>query len=261
VIRDFLDYVQSDSVLNTLLGAGNGNLKYFAQAPQEGETTPYFVYGYQSDGSTGEVISDSMLRLQLVVEEAYYDTAMDILLRLDELVDIQDEAKRYIPSFYYGIKYSKRVGGSDAFDDSRRRHELTRLYLVKYLMMTDSGADVYLNAIFSQRPNPGTYAAIVATAPSTRDFRYATDARQLLFYTGNATYGDGGWVSVLVAGDAAPNFYVRAVLNREPSPGLYADIVATTPMQYRLRFATDAGQLLFYTKDQTLGDNGWSVVG
>lgn len=34
-----------------------------------------------------------------------------------------------------------------------------------------------------------------------------------------------------------------------------------TPEDYQLYWATDAKQLFFYTKDSTLGANGWIIIG
>ena len=41
--------------------------------------------------------------------------------------------------------------------------------------------------------------------------------------------------------------------------GTYAD--KGIPADYQLYYATDLKQLLFYTQDGTIGDNGWIVVG
>lgn len=41
----------------------------------------------------------------------------------------------------------------------------------------------------------------------------------------------------------------------------YDAIVNSTPTNYKKMWATDAKQLLFYTKDPTQGVNGWIVYG
>lgn len=43
------------------------------------------------------------------------------------------------------------------------------------------------------------------------------------------------------------------------SSGTYGE--KPTPEDYQLYWATDIKQLLFYTKDSALGDNGWIVLG
>jgi len=41
-----------------------------------------------------------------------------------------------------------------------------------------------------------TYDAIINSVPGNYQFRYATDTKQLLFYTRDVTQGDNGWVGV-----------------------------------------------------------------
>ncbi len=41
--------------------------------------------------------------------------------------------------------------------------------------------------------SPGLYDDIIATNPSAQIFRFATDAKQLLFYTGDVSLGVNGW--------------------------------------------------------------------
>ncbi len=64
----------------------------------------------------------------------------------------------------------------------------------------------------------------------------------------------------LLDNEPNPEIFYSSLLTQQVNPGLYNDIVATNPLDYMFRYATDAQQLLYYTKDITKGDNGWTVV-
>lgn len=189
---DFIGYLEADATLAALLAAGGSNTKFYPLVAPDSEETPLIIYAVTSDGTSDDNIDDMTISLRHCAKS--YADALALVGRVTEIADVQDFIA--IASSYNKIFYSKKIGGSDSYEEDTRRHVLTRLFRVRFKRIPDPGSAVFYASLVSQRVNPGLYAEIVATNPADYLFRYATDAEQLLFYTKNLAAGENGWTVV-----------------------------------------------------------------
>lgn len=75
------------------------------------------------------------------------------------------------------------------------------------LIVNDAGDGITFGAIditrWFKRATFAELKTLAATQPTTQRFGFATDMQALVYYTGNAAEGDGGWI-VLAGAGAAP---------------------------------------------------------
>lgn len=192
MILEFISFLESDTTLAALLGAGGSNTKFYPLVAPDSEETPFIIYAATNDGTSDDNLDDITISLRHCAKS--YAEALALVDRVTLIADVQDFIA--IASSYNKVFYSKKIGGSDSYEEDTRRYVLTRLYRVKFKRIPDSGSAVFYASLVAQRVNPGLYAAIVATNPSDYAFRYATDAEQLLFYTKNLAAGENGWTVV-----------------------------------------------------------------
>lgn len=132
MIDDLAAFLKADAGLATLLGAGNGNPKIYPAFAEAGETSPYILYSYSTDGTSDDLIDEAIINLSTVAET--YDVARVIVEYLTALLDLWDDI--VIPSSSNRIYYCKKIGGgSDVYEKDTRRHHMARLFNVKYKRM------------------------------------------------------------------------------------------------------------------------------
>lgn len=129
MILDLLTDLRADATLRTLLLGAATNTKIYDTRFSRGESTPYILVSLSADGTAQEVLSEQIVAMRIVAEEA--SEARAISDRLDVLYDIQD--KLSVSSDDYYIYYGKKIGGSDLSDDERDHSEMLRLFLFKYV--------------------------------------------------------------------------------------------------------------------------------
>lgn len=135
MIEDLVAYLVADATMQALLPMGGSNKKFYPLEGYPGETTPYVLYGYQTDGTADDMIDESFVSLRVVAED--YATARAIEKRITELLDVQDDLKGKIDSDEYDIWYGKKVGGgSDSREEDTKLFHLARLYHLKFKRFT-----------------------------------------------------------------------------------------------------------------------------
>lgn len=129
-----VDYLTEDSALRTLLGAVGGDTKiYPSQAPQ-GAALPYILYNTVADGTLEENLLERSLNFNCVADTLI--ETQDIRNRVNELLDKQDDIKKFIFSTEYWFYWSKQVGGTTFKDPELGVFYAASVYNFKYAKFT-----------------------------------------------------------------------------------------------------------------------------
>jgi len=134
---DVVAYLIADSTLDTLLGAiGTDSKIYPIQAPQA-RTMPYIMYTISSEGSFEENLNEETISFNCISDN--YIEVMNIVNRLDALLDHQSDIRTLISSESYYIYWSKKVGGSTFIDPESKQKDFyhrVSIYDFKYNRLT-----------------------------------------------------------------------------------------------------------------------------
>lgn len=107
---EVVSYLESDSNLDTLLGAVSGDTKIYPdQTPQGSAKSNHIIYSITADGTTEENILENTITIKAVATSRA--AAKNILDKVDDLLDIDDDIYDAISSSNYYFYWSKKVGG------------------------------------------------------------------------------------------------------------------------------------------------------
>jgi hypothetical protein len=130
MIADLKTKLESDTTLATLLLAGTGNTKIYLEQPptRAGETTPYIVLSYSSDGTRDDVLEESIIETNVTSDKP--ELARQIIERVKELLDLYNGVS--VPSSYFKIFFCQMVGGQGTYREEDDLFHAVRLFLFKY---------------------------------------------------------------------------------------------------------------------------------
>ena len=111
---DVISYLNSDAILDTLLGANGDSKIYPIQMPQ-GASAPFIIYRTSVDGTLDENLKEMAMEFDCIDDS--FNTAKNIRDRVSVLLDYQYAIRDYITSASYFLYWAKKIGGN-TFKDS-----------------------------------------------------------------------------------------------------------------------------------------------
>jgi hypothetical protein len=108
---DLVQYLNSDAILDALLGAVALNGKIYPNQAPQNTAMPYIVYNISNEGTLEENLREITFRFD-IVDDNYIPVKL-IRDRLSILLDRQDKIRDYLTSDSYYLYWAKHISGSD----------------------------------------------------------------------------------------------------------------------------------------------------
>ena len=118
ILADFYHYLSSDSTLLTLIGGTSTDSRIYPGAAPKDTPPVYITYASKSETPETEYLRNCDIEIAIIAKQEVAGAAAlieNIVARLEQLLDLQDNIQGVMTSSAYDIKWSRKTDGQGPF--------------------------------------------------------------------------------------------------------------------------------------------------